>query len=379
MAFDDWSFDGGSGDPYNYDPYYDPNAGGGGGGNGGYTPDENGGFWDSQGGYYDSGGGYFAPDGSYTDSEGNQYQAGQDGNYQLVGGGGGGGGLGGALRGVSDALKPIGGAIGQFYKDNPLLGTLLNFGAGRALENYDQGRFDARQNQARGQLNDWVSAQRNEKPRYALDPRSMAPQITGPTNPSAYGRGPNGGEQLMYNQANPLAMLSGYDTRSGGPMGGSSPASMDPSGAFSPNDMAYAGGSPGFNEAAGGTAISGDAGLSSPSPALAAAAPPAPMKSALGALAPTRLGARPVNRTGALAYATGGPVDGPGGGQDDRIPALLSAGEYVVDASTVSDLGDGSNAAGSRRLDALRRNVRSHKKTGRFPPKARAVGSYMGD
>lgn len=34
-----------------------------------------------------------------------------------------------------------------------------------------------------------------------------------------------------------------------------------------------------------------------------------------------------------LRFASGGPVSGPGGGRDDRIPAMLSNGEYVVNAA----------------------------------------------
>jgi hypothetical protein len=57
-------------------------------------------------------------------------------------------------------------------------------------------------------------------------------------------------------------------------------------------------------------------------------------------------------------YASGGHVRGIGGGQDDAIHAKLSDGEYVVSAQDVSDLGDGSNAEGARRLDEMRRLIR---------------------
>jgi hypothetical protein len=56
--------------------------------------------------------------------------------------------------------------------------------------------------------------------------------------------------------------------------------------------------------------------------------------------------------------ARGGPVKGIGGGQDDKIPALLSDGEYVISAQDVSDLGDGSNEEGARRLDEMRKLIR---------------------
>ena len=54
-------------------------------------------------------------------------------------------------------------------------------------------------------------------------------------------------------------------------------------------------------------------------------------------------------------------VRGAGNGRDDKIPALLSDGEYVFDAETVAMLGDGSSKAGAQKLDALRVNLRKHK------------------
>lgn len=68
-----------------------------------------------------------------------------------------------------------------------------------------------------------------------------------------------------------------------------------------------------------------------------------------------------------LAAAGGGLLSGPGSGQSDEIegttpsghPVLLSDGEYVIDAPTVAALGDGSTHAGARRLDELRKKIRS--------------------
>lgn len=54
-------------------------------------------------------------------------------------------------------------------------------------------------------------------------------------------------------------------------------------------------------------------------------------------------------------------VSGPGTGRSDEIPAMLSDGEYVMDAETVALLGDGSSKAGADRLDELRVNLRKHK------------------
>lgn len=82
-------------------------------------------------------------------------------------------------------------------------------------------------------------------------------------------------------------------------------------------------------------------------------------------------------------YASGGPtgfVRGHGTGQDDKIPALLSDGEYVVDSDVVSALGDGSNDAGAKKLDQFRQAVRTHKRKASpkgIPPKAKGIGQYM--
>ena len=50
-------------------------------------------------------------------------------------------------------------------------------------------------------------------------------------------------------------------------------------------------------------------------------------------------------------------VQGPGDGQSDSIPAALSDGEYVWDATTVSRLGNGSNRKGAELLDRARRLI----------------------
>ena len=68
-----------------------------------------------------------------------------------------------------------------------------------------------------------------------------------------------------------------------------------------------------------------------------------------------------------LGRAGGGLLHGRGTGQSDEIeattphghPVLLSDGEYVIDAPTVAALGDGSTKAGARRLDDLRKQIRS--------------------
>lgn len=91
---------------------------------------------------------------------------------------------------------------------------------------------------------------------------------------------------------------------------------------------------------------------------------------------------------GAFAAKRGGPsrrtefaVNGPGTGRSDDIPAVLSDGEYVIDAETVALLGDGSSKAGAKKLDDLRVKVRKHKgqklAKGRFSANAKKPEAYL--
>lgn len=50
-------------------------------------------------------------------------------------------------------------------------------------------------------------------------------------------------------------------------------------------------------------------------------------------------------------YAEGGAIRGDGKGQQDNIPMDIEDGSYIFDASTVSDIGDGSSNAGIKELD----------------------------
>ena len=73
-------------------------------------------------------------------------------------------------------------------------------------------------------------------------------------------------------------------------------------------------------------------------------------------------------------------VSGDGDGQADKIPAMLSDGEYVMDAESVSALGNGSSEAGAKRLDEFRMNLRKHKRSapiGKIPPKTKKLNKYM--
>jgi hypothetical protein len=85
----------------------------------------------------------------------------------------------------------------------------------------------------------------------------------------------------------------------------------------------------------------------------------------------------------ATNYAHGGlsrMVRGEGGGQDDLVDAKLSPGEYVFDAESVSALGEGSSEAGARKLDEMRKKLRSHKRSApnsKIPPKAKKPEGYL--
>jgi hypothetical protein len=86
-----------------------------------------------------------------------------------------------------------------------------------------------------------------------------------------------------------------------------------------------------------------------------------------------------------MRFAEGGraefAVNGPGTGRSDDIPAVLSDGEYVIDAETVALLGDGSSKAGAKKLDDLRVKVRKHKgqklAKGRFSANAKKPEAYL--
>jgi hypothetical protein len=79
-------------------------------------------------------------------------------------------------------------------------------------------------------------------------------------------------------------------------------------------------------------------------------------------------------------YRTGAYVEGEGDGQSDDIPAMLADGEYVIDAETVAQLGNGSNKAGAKVLDQFRKNIRAHKRGAphdKIPPKSKSPLAYL--
>jgi hypothetical protein len=79
-------------------------------------------------------------------------------------------------------------------------------------------------------------------------------------------------------------------------------------------------------------------------------------------------------------YRQGAAVNGEGDGQSDDIPAMLADGEYVIDAETVAQLGNGSNKAGAKVLDGFRQNIRAHKRNtplNKIPPKSKSPLAYL--
>jgi hypothetical protein len=91
-------------------------------------------------------------------------------------------------------------------------------------------------------------------------------------------------------------------------------------------------------------------------------------------------------RGGPMGYARGSSresfaVRGPGDGRSDDIPAMLSDGEYVIDAETVALAGKGSTEAGAKAFDELRVNIRKHKgknlAKGKFSADTKPLVEYM--
>lgn len=83
---------------------------------------------------------------------------------------------------------------------------------------------------------------------------------------------------------------------------------------------------------------------------------------------------------GALSQAFSGGVRGSDGGQSDLISINVSGGEYVMDADSVSALGDGNTEAGIAKLDELREQLRAQKRaapTSEIPPQAEGPLSYI--
>jgi hypothetical protein len=83
---------------------------------------------------------------------------------------------------------------------------------------------------------------------------------------------------------------------------------------------------------------------------------------------------------GRMDFRRGSAVHGNGDGQSDDIPAMLADGEYVIDAETVAQIGNGSTKAGAQALDRFREGIRAHKRSApinKIPPKTKALTSYL--
>jgi hypothetical protein len=74
-------------------------------------------------------------------------------------------------------------------------------------------------------------------------------------------------------------------------------------------------------------------------------------------------------------------IGGGADGRSDDVNAVLSDGEYVMDAETVAMLGNGSSKAGAAKLDQMRSNLRRQKGQalahGKISPNARSPLSYL--
>lgn len=74
-------------------------------------------------------------------------------------------------------------------------------------------------------------------------------------------------------------------------------------------------------------------------------------------------------------------IGGGADGRSDDVNAVLSDGEYVMDAETVAMLGNGSSKAGAAKLDQMRANLRRQKgqalARGKISPNARSPLSYL--
>jgi hypothetical protein len=77
-------------------------------------------------------------------------------------------------------------------------------------------------------------------------------------------------------------------------------------------------------------------------------------KAFLDDYAPLPKGQYPAPKYAKGGYVHGGYIDGESGGQDDDFDAHIPAGSFVMDATTVSALGDGNSENGSKKLKKLR-------------------------
>jgi hypothetical protein len=74
-------------------------------------------------------------------------------------------------------------------------------------------------------------------------------------------------------------------------------------------------------------------------------------------------------------------IGGGADGRSDDVNAVLSDGEYVMDAESVAMLGNGSSKAGAAKLDQMRSKLRQHKGKnlagGKISPNAKSPLAYL--
>lgn len=80
---------------------------------------------------------------------------------------------------------------------------------------------------------------------------------------------------------------------------------------------------------------------------------------------------------GRVGMACGGRVRYAKGGSVGSVPVALSAGEHEVPQEIVTAIGNGSNKAGANKLLTMIDRVRKHKATKKHPPMAKSPLSYM--
>jgi hypothetical protein len=84
---------------------------------------------------------------------------------------------------------------------------------------------------------------------------------------------------------------------------------------------------------------------------------------------------------GGLSQVQSMRIGGGADGRSDDVNAVLSDGEYVMDAESVAMLGNGSSKAGAAKLDQMRSKLRQHKgknlASGKISPNAKSPLAYL--
>jgi hypothetical protein len=84
---------------------------------------------------------------------------------------------------------------------------------------------------------------------------------------------------------------------------------------------------------------------------------------------------------GGLSQVHSMKIGGGADGRSDDVNAVLSDGEYVMDAESVAMLGNGSSKAGAAKLDQMRSKLRQHKgknlASGKISPNAKSPLAYL--